>query len=67
MSHPKVKIWLHVGSFSIPHVVAFIKDLSDDVIVGLDLGDAFEELLLNHILEQKHTADIQNKALCCTE
>ena len=61
VSHPKAKIWLHVGSFSIPHVVAVVKDLSDDVILGLDLGDAFDELLLNHILEHKNTADIQNK------
>ena len=61
VSHPKAKIWLHVGSFSIPHVVAVVKDLSDDVILGLDLGDAFDELLLSHILEHKHTADIQNK------
>ena len=55
------KIWLHVGSFSILHVVAVVKDLSDDVILGLDLGDAFDELLLSHILEHKHIADIQNK------
>ena len=61
VSHPKAKIWLHVGSFSIPHSVAVVKDLSDDVILGLDLGDAFNELLLNYILEHKHTANIQNK------
>ena len=24
VSHPKAKNWLHVGSFSIPHVVAVI-------------------------------------------
>ena len=34
VSHPKAKIWLHVGSFTIPHVVAVIKDFSDDVILG---------------------------------
>ena len=61
VSHPNAKIWLHVGSFSIRHVVAVVKDFSDDVILGLDLGDAFDELLLSHILEHKHTADIQNK------
>ena len=61
VSPPKAKIWLHVGSFSIPHVVAVVKELSDDVILGHDLGDTFNELLLNHILEHKHTADIQKK------
>ena len=62
-----LKLILHVGSFSIPHVVAVIKDLSDDVILGLDLGDAFDELLLNHILEHKHTVKHTEQTWCCTE
>ena len=33
--------------------VAVVEGLADEVILGLDLGEAFDELLLNHILDSK--------------
>ena len=53
MFHPKARVWIHVGSFTISQEVAVVKDLPDEVILGLDLGEAFDELLLKYMLEEK--------------
>ena len=45
----KAKVWIHVDHFSLPLEVAVMKDLGDDAILGLDLGDVFDSIMLKHI------------------
>ena len=45
----KAKVWVHIDHFSLPLEVAVMKDLGDDAILGLDLGDVFDSIMLKHI------------------
>ena len=49
----KANIWIHFDIFTISQEVAVVKYLPDKVILGLDLGEAFDELLLKYMLEEK--------------
>ena len=53
MFRPKARVWIHVGSFAISQEIAVVKDLPDEVILGLDLGETFDELLLKYMSEEK--------------
>ena len=60
VARSKEKVWLQVGSFSILQEVAVVEGLAEELILRLDLGEAFDELLLNHILDFKQEQTKEN-------
>jgi hypothetical protein len=58
---PLAKVWVHVGDYSIPLVVAVLENAQDDVLIGRDIGPVFNELMMQQITESRQQEEVTVK------